>query len=1230
MILLSRVGFIHRVVVRFQCRYIPPIISSKHENFCSFLELRPCRDTLDGEIAGYIMSASKRSRQLYAAPTQSSLNKSGIGAAAEGSMEVSVGSAHAPVRRNSVSPPPPAVASGRTRSGSATSTSALTIAAKSIHSSPSARSQNGQLRRDQLSAIALGLGEPLPLRRASPATGARPKAGSSQRPLWSVSPRPASSAPQSTHQSSAVNMSQNSGNSLASTVNIAPGSEPVRVVIASHGNEALSFIRDPVEQCVVLANSSGDSSPAAGGGREASGSGQYYCDASFMTNTERRELGGKVADQIARQITFQGNHSVVFGFGAPGSGKTESLYGADGAAPRYISLLLDELDRTFLSKLWSVHVAVLNVVDGQAFDALPQAFQSRRHAAHDPQDALMAMLEGNGEDNFTGRRSSANVLNVLRGGAGSEAVTAHSANMQCEPRELLEKLAVTIRDADDIDLFFETIAQRARSRHNVTWQEVVYVCVVPSLGVQQTFGGLMRSVGSACFVELGAGMSADDELRMNTRAANAQRHTVTTVINVLNALTRSALQQKSVHVPQPSSPNSPAPVLSYAVHVPFGDSTLTTLLEPFLQDCHTTLIAHVHEDPEERTASLSTLHAVDQILRHRYPNGKAPIDYKVLARTQCLRAEKLEKEYEAAKRYWDSERQQLESDRWMLRKAYDDLLQQCDDIGGALKSTSSRASHNEGTTSPTSSSAGNAFPSSAAASAALTAAEERARELNQSNQSLKAMLSQVQREKCVLEEHVAVVSEDLNVLRDAHARLQHDRDVLLERYREHEQRKGGAPKDQFAESPIAEAGKLLADVLGFLSTAELVSFPGGGSQIAYKHSPSQTHSSALLIIRSVVALLQLAHQLAEREKICSLVVAGPTTDGLTGSPNRKGSMTSKAAGASRLTPSHADPNTAPPPHLLKWQTWRALLERLHRIGQTVVDQGNLFAAAHAAAEGSHNTGGMAPSDFSLVHVNGTLPKVRNYSNFALFHLAASSSPSVFLDFWISEHSSSVPAPPPRTSSALRSSQAQVPQAGAAPGDPVLGTSFGLLSHSLLSAPPSRQSTAAPLPAGSIGDGSAAAPLTTFASPRVGISQLDRSSDSARAAAFAQLVGREDPSISYTPNTYSFPDDEPHEDSALERLSRQLTSSLDARGDQQHRISSSARAAQPPLQQQSVTPTDASRFPEPHQHVPTPTLFVTEPSLSSVPSVRAPPGSGGGGYLDLGDFASYEHSEDDGS
>ncbi|CUG92863.1 kinesin, putative [Bodo saltans] len=1264
------------------------------------------------------MSSNRRSRQLYATPTQSSAMKT---TGHMSSVDDPPLQLHEPtVHRQSVSPPPHASShTSRLRSGSATSTSAPTVVAKSVHSNPSASTARGassSLRRDQLSAVALGLGDPLLLRRASPAAGSRPRAGSSQRPLWSVSARPASTAPRPTKRDGAAASSSPSPSNVT-TGAFTPsagnhGPDPVRVVITSHGQEALSFIRDPVEQCVVF--SSSDASVGA------SSSGQYYCDASFMTHKERVDLGPKVADQVARQVTFQGNHSVVFAFGASGSGKTESVFGVGGAAQCYVSLLMEELNRTFLSKLWSVQIAVLNVVDGQAFDALPRTFQPRRHAAHDPQDALMAMLEGNAEDDFFHRKTSANVLDALRGGGSSDAGTtaAHArSSSQLEPRELFQKLSVTLRDSDDVELFFESIAQRARARHNVTWQEVVHVCVVPTLGVQQTFGGLMRSVGSVCFVELGAGMSSDDELKLNARAANTQRHTVTTVLNVLNALTRAALHQRptssagnSTGASAPSGPLTGS-TPSYAVHVPYGDCTLTTLLEPFLQEANITLIAHVHEDPEERTASLSTLHAVDQILRYRYPNGKAPVDYKSLARSQCLRAERAERELETTKKQWEDERQQLESDRWMLRKAYDDLLQQCDDIGAATALV-------KDSTSPTSSvgAGGGSFPSADA----LSAAEDRYRELQQSHMTLKSTHSQVQREKCVLEEHITAVTEELNVLRDAHERLQHDREVLLERYRQHEHRthtvSGAGKKDDFADSPLMEAGKLLSELLGFLTSAEVISFPPGASGMASSSvnvtsglqaahskpvsSPSVNGNSALLLTKAAVAILQLTHQLAERERICCAnggEMQHVSKDSVVSSPNRKASLYKSNLSSSQRPhdPTTASSSSNPPAYLLKWQTWRALLGRLHTLGTSVVDHGNLCTAAYMLqADGIGSSG-----EYSIVHVNGTAPRPRNHGGIGLFQLASASSPSVFSEFWTTDHSSSTAfvaqataatvAVTPTTTSPqgtvkslpiyrpLHPVSAPVPHAAhAAALSPSSTSSVIGLPPSVAqqifqqsSKPPVRQSTVPRLNSAVVNNMPAAARNDVFRSalrdlahsgvmpPSTPAMYDESSTDSPRVGgdrggggvrAFDQFVAFGDDSSSpgdSSPNGFSFGEEAP-ESSALERLLRQQTSSLDdmpspsqrQRKQSHSNIHSFIDRAGGPTTNPATSAASPLRAAKPlvldpyyHQylgHDAAPALIVTEPSLSSVRSAPPSTPSATPGLLDLGELASYEHSEDD--
>lgn len=834
-----------------------------------------------------ISTTAGRRRQLYQASTESSRLKTiAVDAAPDSLPPAAIILRQDPVC-HAAPVQPSGLLSGRSSAGSA-------------HTREGGASKT-PLRREVLAGRAMGLGEPIAVRR--PASPSATVGRSANRQLWTSASPSRANHHQSPHSQSEVKEVEQSMQD-----------PPVRVVITSTGPTPVSFARDPVERSVIALDDCFETRDASPDSAFPGGT-TFPCDMAFLTDAERRELGTMLSQHIAQQITFKGCNAVAFAFGAPGTGKTTSMYGRHGAAASYCVTLLDELNRTFLSKLWSVHISVVNIVDGQVFDALPRSFHSRRHAER---TEVSFDLHQHDADDILSRSATPRPVAELDG-----------IRTPSDPRLLLESLSVTVRDADDVESFFSELVARSLMRTNITWQEVVTVSVVPSLGVQQTFAGLMRSVGTATFVEIGAGMSSDSDIQTNNKAANAQRHCATTVLNVLNAITRQTVK---------SATSTSASLL---VHVPYGDTALTILLEPFISSGKCLLVAHVQESSSEKLASRSTLDAVDQLLRHRFPNGRAPVDYRALARAQCNRADRLQRELNERQRAWDEERLRLESDRLMMKKAYDDVLQ----IGV----------HHQEHSKPSP-----PHPRS------LPAEQEMS--LNRTIESLKAMLSTAQREKCMLEEQNNELIDRVGELVEEVTRLkQHDMSQanLL------------AAKS-FAQTskslPVVElTANALRGVLTTLADADVVKL---------LPSLSSTNPSAeLTSLQAAAVVLQLVHQLCERERSVDAIARKIRSESDVDQPSRRGA-------SSRVSPNKKSSITteldnAP---LLQADAWKAVLTNLQRC------MDDLLVVAPELAPMS-----------SLVHFNGSLPKHRSRSGVSLFSFAATSSLSVFQKYWSSQH-----------------------------------------------------------------------------------------------------------------------------------------------------------------------------------------------------------------------------------
>lgn len=680
----------------------------------------------------------------------------------------------------------------------------------------------------------------------------------------------------------------------------------------------------------------------------------YPCDDSFLTHSERQEIGVRLTPAVSK-LTFNGTDVTVIAFGGPSSGKTDSLFGSKSSIGRtYTTKLLDELEKTSLSKLWSVHATVLNIVDGgKIYDALPQGYHVRRSVSLQASALGEIFLDDSPEfDDESGARSRSGRSGSTSRPSGSRAASHTVA--PTDPKEMLRRYAVVLRNGEDVEEFYDELTMRSRGRTNSTWQEVVHIAVVPSAGVQQTFGGLLRSVGSATFVELGAGMGTDSEILNNARVMNAQRHTTTTVVGVLGALTRQSL-------------NVNAPSNGYNVHVPYADTPLTLLLEPLLSNGGKAfLIAHVHESPQQRLTSLSTLHSVDQLLRHRYPNGKAPVDYRSVARSQFQRANKLQKELERCTKEWSAEKEQWLADRLMLRKAYTELQE--------------KPAESIGEPDP-------------AATSELSELRKKVESLTSSHHSLKAILSSVQKEKALLESQcsslqaeVVVLEEDakktklLTAVQQRTLQLQHAAEVSK-----------GLPDDGSVDSLLTS---LIDKCLERLAEASLVALPAveGSSKSPFsaaRHKavakesevgPLDTATAPHLHKLSVVcSLLQLVHQLCERERWIEQLLAGETI--APASEKRSKPL------YSRQQPDD-DSNVQ-----LSWRSWRSLLAREF---DTIEDTRASLLRLGAIAPGSNGT---ANALHSMIHSVG--PKLRSKSLFSLYNFASTTSPSVFSKYWAS-------------------------------------------------------------------------------------------------------------------------------------------------------------------------------------------------------------------------------------
>lgn len=183
---------------------------------------------------------------------------------------------------------------------------------------------------------------------------------------------------------------------------------------------------------------------------------------------------------------------------------------------------------------------------------------------------------------------------------------------------------------------------------------------------------LLQDVGLTCFVEVAAESSTSNSSSSASPSSQALAKLLVALGERARYMERTASAAAATAASLASRNNAPP-----SPAIVFHSATLTALLEPFLRpvDAHCFLVAHVNESHTHRTQTRTTLALLQQLQSIQYPGGRSfpEVDYEVLARQFAQRAAKWEQQYQRARVTWRNERRSLESDRWMLRRSYEEL-----------------------------------------------------------------------------------------------------------------------------------------------------------------------------------------------------------------------------------------------------------------------------------------------------------------------------------------------------------------------------------------------------------------------------------------------------------------------------------------------------------------------------------------------------------------------------
>jgi uncharacterized protein (UPF0216 family) len=227
------------------------------------------------------------------------------------------------------------------------------------------------------------------------------------------------------------------------------------------------------------------------------------------------------------------------------------------------------------------------------------------------------------------------------------------------------------RHRDDVvDLLREISKATAHdSDHVIVMLRVAPIAPVKSSGTQILKGiaQLMKPLGCLCLALLGSA----DAAKCTKKELAAVRHSTRVLGSVLAAILRQWNRNSSSEDGGPSTGGN-RHLSSVPLYVPFRDDGLTQALEPLLADGPAIAFLWLHLDGAAlRPSSSELLQAADVVSNARFPNGRPPINFALLARQEHAVVVRLRQELATCRQAWDTERALLESDRLMLRKAYE-------------------------------------------------------------------------------------------------------------------------------------------------------------------------------------------------------------------------------------------------------------------------------------------------------------------------------------------------------------------------------------------------------------------------------------------------------------------------------------------------------------------------------------------------------------------------------